>query len=84
METRVVDRKTAKKHTKKLNTILSQFFAFLDKTPKPSGEEVRSEFQRREFEWKLYCLTNALSVQTSLMFNAKVSYEWERKYARKK
>lgn len=83
METRVVDRKTAKSILK-IEYYSLPVFAFLDKTPKPSDEEVRSEFQRREFEWKLYCLTNALSVQTSLMFNAKVSYEWERKYARKK
>jgi hypothetical protein len=79
----IVDRKSAKKHKKKLNTILTQFFAFLDRKPQPSNEEVRSEFKKREFEWKAYCIHNSLDIRTSMMFNAKVSYEWERKYVRK-
>lgn len=76
----IVDKRAAKKHERKLKTILSAFFDFLSKKPKPADEEVRTEFQCREIEWKAYCLQNHLDIRTSLMFNAKVSYEWERKY----
>ena len=74
----VVDKSAAKKHEKKLRTLLSAFFGFLGKKPKPTDEEVRTELQRRETEWQIYCIQNNLDIRTSLMFNAKVSYEWER------
>lgn len=73
----IVSRSAAKKHKNKLKSILSGFFCFLERKPKPSDEEVRSEFQRREIEWKAYCIQNNLDIRTSMMFNAKVSYEWE-------
>lgn len=74
----VVDKNAAKKHEKKLRALLSAFFGFLGKKPKPTDEEVRTELQRREIEWQIYCIQNNLDIRTSLMFNAKVSYEWER------
>lgn len=80
---RQVPKKEAKKHNAKLNSLLKEFFAFLDRQPKPTAEEVRTEFQRAETSWKVYCITNRLDVRTSLLFNAKVSYEWERKYVEK-
>lgn len=80
---RQVSKKEAKKHNAKLNSLLKGFFAFLDRQPKPTPEEVRTEFQRAEASWKVYCITNRLDQRTSLLFNAKVSYEWERKYVEK-
>ncbi len=79
----IVDKSASKKHEKKLKAILASFFAFLDKKPKPSDEEVRTEFKKSEMDWKAYCVQNKLDIRTSLMFNAKVSYEWERKYVKK-
>lgn len=76
----VVSRSAAKQHERKLKTILSAFFGFLSRKPKPTDEEVRAEFQRREVEWKTYCLQNKLDIRSSLMFNAKVAYEWEHNY----
>lgn len=78
-----VDKSAAKKHEKQLNALLSGFFRFLDKKPKPTDEEVRAEFQRKEMEWKTYCAFNNLDIRTSLLFNAKVSYEWEQRYVKR-
>lgn len=80
---RQVSKKEAKKHNAKLNSLLKEFFAFLDRQPKPTEEEVRTEFRRAETSWKVYCIQNRLDIRTSLLFNAKVSYEWERKYVEK-
>lgn len=79
-----IDKGVAKKHQRKLNTLLYGFFRLLDKRPKPTDEEVRAEFIKRETDWKAYCILNHLDVRTSLLFNAKVSYEWERKYVKNK
>lgn len=78
----IADKSATKRHSKKLKAILSAFFGFLSQTPKPSDKEVRTEFQQREMEWKAYCVQNGLDIRTSMMFNAKVAYEWERKYTK--
>lgn len=78
------ERKVAEKHNKELNRLLQKFFRFLDKQPKPSDQEVRIEFIRSELAWKQYCSQNNLGIRTSMLFNAKVSYEWEKKYMSKK
>lgn len=75
----IVDKSAAKKHDKKLRAVLSAFLDYLARQPRPSDEEVRAEFQRREIEWKTYCIQHKLDVRTSMMFNAKVAYEWGRK-----
>lgn len=73
------DKSAAKKHDQKLTSLLSKFFSFLSRKPKPTNEEIRTEFQRTELEWKAYCVQHRLDIRTSMMFNAKVAYEWERK-----
>lgn len=78
----IVDKSASKKHEKKLKTLLTSFWAFIDKQPKPSDGEVRAEFQKSEMDWKAYCIQNKLDIRTSLMFNAKVSYEWEHRYVK--
>lgn len=75
----LADKQDTKKHNKKLNDLLSAFFSFLSRSPKPSDEEIRTEFQHKEADWKLYCIQHKLDIRTSMLFNAKVSYEWERK-----
>ena len=86
METRAqrrAQKNEARKHHDKLESLLSRFFRFLDKQPKPSDEEVRVEFCKTESEWKRYCAHNRLGTRPSMLFNAKVAYEWERKYVKK-
>lgn len=78
-----VDKSAAKKHSKQLNVLLNGFFGFLERKPKPTDEEVRAEFQHKEMEWKAYCAFNNLDIRTSLLFNAKVSYEWERRFVKR-
>ena len=78
-----VKYKIAKHHNKVLVELLRRFYRFLDKKPKPSNEEVRSEFRKHEMAWKMYCVNNNLGIKTSLLFNARVSYQWEHKYVRK-
>lgn len=82
-QNKAVSRKDAKRHKKKLAELLDEFFSLLDRKPKPSDEEVRTGFQRCELAWKTYCIKNRLDIRTSLLFNMKVSYEWERKYVKK-
>ncbi len=77
--TPIIDKSAAKRHGRKLKSDLSAFFDFLSKKPKPSDEEIRSEFKKRELDWKAYCVQNKLGIRASLMFNAKVSYEWGQK-----
>lgn len=82
-QNKAISGKDAKRHKKKLAELLNEFFDLLDRQPKPSTEEVRTGFQRCELAWKMYCLNNHLDIRTSLLFNMKVSYEWERKYVKK-
>ncbi len=77
------ERKAAEKHNKELSRLLQRFFRFLDKKPKPSDQEVRIEFVKSEMAWKQYCSQHSLGFRTSMLFNAKVAYEWNRKYMRR-
>ena len=43
-------------HVSVLGELLGRFYTFLEKKPKPSDDEVRSEFIRQEQKWKWYCL----------------------------
>ena len=80
---RKAGRKIAAIHNKKLNELLNEFFGLLDRQPKPSDEEVRSAFKKQETTWKVYCDMNSLDLKASLLFNARVAYEWERKYTKR-
>ena len=63
-----------------LGDLLMGFYAFLEKSPKPSDEEVRSEFIWREQRWKQYCKSQNMTVEASQMFNKEVSASWEKRY----
>lgn len=64
----------------KLGTLLDEFFAFLDRQPKPADEEVRSEFIRQENRWKRYCSVHQLTDNATLMFNREVAVKWRTEY----
>ena len=68
------------KHFNVFGSILMGFYEFLEKTPKPSDEEVRNEFIKREQRWKQYCKTHKLTEEASLLFNKEVSISWEKRY----
>lgn len=80
---RRAQKQQARIHNDKLESLLQHFFRFLDRKPQPSDEQVRIEFCKSELKWKQYCTQNRLGTRTSMLFNAKVAYEWERKYVRK-
>lgn len=69
-------------HISVLGELLGRFYTFLEKTPKPSDDEVRSEFIRQEQKWKLYCLNNHLNPRASLLFNQEVAQSWKSRYAK--
>ena len=75
--------RNAQKHFAVFGSVLMGFYEILEKDPKPSDEEVRNEFIKRESYWKQYCLTHKLSEETSLLFNKEVSISWEQRYTRK-
>lgn len=70
------------KHLSMLGELLGRFYTFLEKTPKPSDDEVRSEFIRQEQNWKLYCINNHLNPRASLLFNQEVAQSWKHRYAK--
>ena len=74
--------RTAAKHLSMLGELLGRFYTFLEKIPKPSDDEVRSEFIRQEQKWKLYCLNNHLNPRASLLFNQEVAQSWKSRYAK--
>ena len=69
-------------HVSVLGELLGRFYTFLEKKPKPSDDEVRSEFIRQEQKWKLYCLNNHLNPRASLLFNQEVAQSWKSRYAK--
>ena len=63
--------------------LLSEFYAFLEQKNKPTDQEVRTEFVKRDKEWKHYCAKNHLTHKASLLFNQEVAASWKKKYAKK-
>lgn len=74
--------RTAAKHLSMLGELLGRFYTFLEKTPQPSDDEVRSEFIRHEQTWKLYCYQNHLNPRASMLFNQEVAQSWKNRYAK--
>lgn len=73
-------QRDAQKHFFVFGEILMGFYEFLEKTPKPTNEEVREEFINRETRWKKYCKSHQLTEEASLLFNKEVSISWEKRY----
>ena len=63
-----------------LSDRLGKFYTFLEKSPKPSDEEVRSEFIRQEENWKRYCGANRLPEEVFVLFNQEVAISWKERY----
>lgn len=59
------------------------FYEFLEQPTKPSDEEVRNEFIKREQAWKRHCTQRGLTEEAKLMFNSEVSQSWEARYAKR-
>lgn len=70
----------AEAHFNVLTDLLMGFYEFLESTPKPSDEEVRTRFINDEQRWKNYCSKKQLSKEASLMFNKEVSQSWKKRY----
>lgn len=71
----------SQKHFSVFGDILMGFYEFLEKKPKPTDEEVRTEFIEREERWKRYCKTHKLTEEASLLFNKEVAISWKERYA---
>jgi hypothetical protein len=79
-------RKLQKEHDKAMNFFgetLMGFYEFLEKHPKPSDQEVRDEFIRREKSWTHYCSANKLNNEAKLLFKKEVGAAWEKRYTKK-
>lgn len=74
--------RTVAKHLGVLGELLGRFYTFLEKNPKPTDDEVRSEFIRSEQSWKLYCVKNHLNPRASLLFNQEVAQSWKNRYTK--
>lgn len=70
------------KHMDYLGELLGRFYTFLERKPKPSDNEVRSEFIVYDKKWKSYCLHNQLNPRASLLFNQEVALSWKNRYAK--
>lgn len=70
----------SQKHFAIFSDILMGFYEFLESKPKPSGESIRSEFIRRESQWKRYCTAHRLTNEASMLFNKEVSQSWKERY----
>lgn len=71
-------------HLKLLTTLLTEFFNFLERCPKPTDEEVRSKFKAYESRWVSYCSSQQLNPRASLLFNQEVARAWRGRYAKRK
>ena len=80
--TKRAQERASQHHFNVFGTILMGFYEFLEKTPKPTDDEVRSEFIKREQHWRQYCKLHRLSEEASLLFNKEVSVSWEKRYKR--
>jgi hypothetical protein len=70
------------KHFNVLGELLGGFYEFLEREPKPSDEEVRTEFKNRESRWKRHCSANQLNERAALLFNQEVAQSWKKRYAK--
>ncbi len=75
--------RTVAKHLGVLGEVLGRFYTFLEKKPKPTDDEVRSEFIRSEQSWKQHCVKNHLNTRASLLFNQEVAQSWKNRYTTK-
>ena len=69
-------------HMGQLVELLGRFYTFLEKTPKPTDEEVRNKFIESDKIWKAYCSKNHLTDNASLLFNQEVAMSWKKRYAK--
>lgn len=56
------------------------FYAFLERSPQPSDQEVRETFIQKDQEWKSYCRQHQLNHNTSQWFNYEVGVSWRQRY----
>ena len=75
-------RHSSKKHLNTLVKLLGDFYGFLEKTPKPTDDDVRSEFIKSDNIWKTYCVQNHLNPRASLLFNQEVARLWKTRYTK--
>ena len=66
-------------HMNVLGVLLSDFYQFLEKTPRPSDDEVRQTFTHCHKRWKKYCVTKGLSEMMMDEFKLQVSEAWKHK-----
>ncbi len=79
-----IEKGLAKQHGNHLQGLVNSFCHFLDRKPQPSKEDVREKFVKTEMDWKAYCVIHNLGIRASMMFNAKIAYEWETRYVKPK
>ena len=70
------------KHLDMLVKTLKSFYEFLEMTPKPTDDDVRSEFIKSDNIWKTYCAQNHLNPRASLLFNQEVAKLWKIRYTK--
>lgn len=75
-------QRIAEKHFSKLSNLLGDFYEFLEKSPKPSDEDVRNKFIASEKQWKEHCSKHQLKDSAYLLFNQEVALSWKSRYAR--
>ena len=78
---RRANKKSSERHLAVLGDFLGKFYTLLERTPKPSDDEVREAFVTYERRWKGYCKANKLTDEASSMFNREVSLSWQNRYA---
>lgn len=61
--------------------LLMGFYEFLERTPKPSDEEVRTTFIKTRSKWVKYCVAHQLSKEASDLFTKEVASAWKTRYA---
>jgi hypothetical protein len=74
------NRREQARHFNVLGELLMGFYEFLEQENKPSDEQVRTEFIKREQCWKRYCTAKQLTEEASLLFNKEVAQSWENRY----
>lgn len=78
-------RHLQKEHDKSVSffgNVLMGFYEFLEKSPKPSDNEVREEFIKRDRSWRHYCSTHNLNDKAKVLFKQEVSVAWKNRYTK--